>query len=187
MLLKLKSFPGITYGLTNEHLTPSTASDKGHMVQTRKNLQSTRSNWKEIIDARLAVGDINPPHQICTAIDNAMFCFAALADANDNTIYSILAGQFPVQSYGGNQHIFITYIYTINAILMKPMEGMDDGSMIAVFKEIYEELEIRDFKPKLHVLDNQFRNQSNRTSKKRRPKFNSSILITTVLMPPSQQ
>ena len=38
---------------------------------------------------------------------------------------------------------------------MKPMKGMDDGSMIAVFEEIYEELEIRNCKPKLHVLDNQ--------------------------------
>ena len=38
---------------------------------------------------------------------------------------------------------------------MKPMKGMDDGSMIAVFKEIYEELEIQNFRPKLHVLDSQ--------------------------------
>ena len=38
---------------------------------------------------------------------------------------------------------------------MKPMKGMHDRGMIAVFKEIYEELEIRNCKPKLHVLDNQ--------------------------------
>ena len=37
---------------------------------------------------------------------------------------------------------------------MKLMEGMDDGNMIAVFKEIYKELEIQNCKPKLHVLDN---------------------------------
>ena len=38
---------------------------------------------------------------------------------------------------------------------MKPMVRMDDGNMIAVFKEIYEELEIRNCRPKVHVLDNQ--------------------------------
>ena len=62
------------------------------MVQTRKNFRSTRSQQKDILDARLAVDDMNPPHQICTAIDNEIFCFAALADANKDTIYSDLAG-----------------------------------------------------------------------------------------------
>ena len=38
---------------------------------------------------------------------------------------------------------------------MEPMKGMYDLDMIAVFKEIYEELELRNCKPKLHVLDNQ--------------------------------
>ena len=38
---------------------------------------------------------------------------------------------------------------------MKPMKRMDDSNMIAIFKEIYEELEIRNCEPKLHVLDNQ--------------------------------
>ena len=89
---QLKPFPGLSYKLINKHLPPSSASGKGHMVRTRKNLQSTRSQRKDIFDARLAVDDMNPPHQICTAIDNEMFCSAALADANKDTIYSDLAG-----------------------------------------------------------------------------------------------
>ena len=88
-------------------------------------------------------------------IDNEMFCFAALADVNDDKIYSDLLGCFPVWSYVGYQYIFTAYVYTINAILMEPMEGMDVCNMIAVFKDIYKELEIRNFKPKLHGLDNQ--------------------------------
>ena len=99
-------------------------------------MQSIRLNQKEILDARLAVDDMNLLHQICTAIDNEMFCFAALADANVNTIYSNSVWKFPVSSYTGNQYIFTTYIYMINAILMKSMKGLDDGSMIAVFTEI---------------------------------------------------
>jgi hypothetical protein len=53
-------------------------------------------NQKLISDARLAVDDMNPPQQICTALDHEMFCFAALADVNDDTIYSDLTGKFPV-------------------------------------------------------------------------------------------
>ena len=75
---QLKSCPGLTYELIKKHLPPSTASHKGHMVWTRKNSQSTRSNQKEITDARLAVDDMNPLHQICTAIDNEISCFMAL-------------------------------------------------------------------------------------------------------------
>ena len=40
-----------------------------------------------------------------------MFCFAALADQNDNTIYRDLAGKFPVRSYSGMNYLFIAYIY----------------------------------------------------------------------------
>ena len=52
-------------------------------------------------------------------------------------------------------NISIEYVYTINAILIKPMEGMNDEYMVAVFKEIYAELKERNCRPKLHVLDNQ--------------------------------
>ena len=55
---------------------------------------------------------------MCTTIDNEMFVFAALADANADTIYTNLTGSFPVRSYLGMQHLFIAYIYTINAIII---------------------------------------------------------------------
>ena len=112
---------------------------------------------------------MNTPHQIYIAIVTEMFCFAALVDDNNDTIYRNLSGHFPVRSYAGNQYIFIAYVHTINAILIKLMEGMDPGNMIAVFKEIYEELEVRNCKPKLHVFWTiNVRKQWNHTSKKRR-------------------
>ena len=44
----------------------------------------------------------------------------------------------------------------VEKLLVPPiLIGMDDGNMIAVYKEIYEELEIQNCKPKLHLLDNQ--------------------------------
>ena len=76
-----------------------------------------------------------------------------LADVNDDTIYNDLMGHSPVCSLSGITYIFIAYVYTMNAILIKPMKGMNDGNMVAVFKEIYAELEERNCKPKLHRLD----------------------------------
>ena len=153
---QLTSFPGLTYELISKHLPPSSATDKGHMVRTRQGTRSTRSNRQAILDARLQVEDMNPPaEQVCTAIDDEMFCFAVLADTNEGTIYSDLTGQFPVQSYSGMNYIFVAYIYTINAIILRPMKNRTDKSMIAVFQDIYEYLKQRGCSPKLHVLDNE--------------------------------
>ena len=90
---------------------------------------------------------MNPPQQICTAINCGMFCFASLVNKNDDTIYSDVTGCFPVCLFSGMNYIFIAYVYTINVILIKPMEtmkdmkAMADNNMVAIFKEIYEELE----------------------------------------------
>ena len=54
---QLASFPGLTYELISKHLPPSSATDKGHMVRTRQGARSTRSNQKDILDARQSVDD----------------------------------------------------------------------------------------------------------------------------------
>ena len=53
------------------------------------------------------------------------------------------------------QYLFIAHIYTINAILIRPMPSRTDASMIAAFTNIYDYLEAQKCKPKLHVLDNE--------------------------------
>ena len=88
------------------------------MVRTHQGVRSTRSNRQEIIDARLNVDDMNPTEQICTAIDDKIFCYAVLADENEGTIYSDQTGRFPVRSYSGKNYIFVAYIYSKNAILL---------------------------------------------------------------------
>ena len=152
---QLKSWPGLTIELIKKHLPPASATARGHMVRTRQGTNSTRNVRQEIIDARTEADSINPPEQVCTAIDNEMFVFAALADANADTIYTDLTGRFPVRSYSGMQYLFIAYIYTINAILIRPMPSRTDASMITAFTDVYDYLEARKCKPKLHVLDNE--------------------------------
>ena len=84
-----------------------------------------------------------------------MFCFTALADANEDTIYSDLACYFLVHSFSGTQYIFVAYAYTSYVILIKPMKEMTDADMVTIFKDIYKELEERNHKLKSRVLDNQ--------------------------------
>ena len=70
-------------------------------------------------------------------IRGRMFCFAMPADQNEDTIYSDLPGRFPVQSYVGNNYIFVAYVYKINSVLMRPMKSRSDESMAKAFTDIY--------------------------------------------------
>ena len=86
------------------------------------------------------------------AIAHEMFYFVALANVNDDTIYSDLTGRFPVRLFSNMNYVFIAYVYTINVILIKLMKGMNEDNMVAIFKEIYRELEERNCRPKLSTL-----------------------------------
>ena len=99
---QLDSIPGLSYELIANHLLPSTATEKGHMIRTRQGLRSTRAQRQQTLDARELVDDMQPPQQICSAIDDEMFCYAALADQHENTIYNDLAGRFPVRAFSGS-------------------------------------------------------------------------------------
>jgi len=153
---QLASFPGLTYEIISKHLLPSIGTDKGHMVRTRhQGARSTRSQRQDILDARKSVDEMHPPEQVCTAINSKMICFMVLADQNDATIYSDLVGRFPVRPYIGMNYTFVAYVYSINAILMQPMQRQTDECMFATFKDVYEMLEACGLHPKLHVLDNE--------------------------------
>jgi hypothetical protein len=90
---------------------------------------------------------------MCSALD--MFCFAALTDANEGTMYTDLTGKFPVRSYKNNQYVFVAYFYSINAIIVRPMPSRTYEAMLATFKEISEELKSCGHTPQLNVMDNE--------------------------------
>ena len=113
------------------------------MIRQRSDIQSTRHNRQDILDARHAVNDLNPPQQMCTALEDSMYCFTVLGDMTDGTIYTDLCGQFPVQSYRGMKYIFVAYIYKCDSILMRRMKGRTDEHMVAEFQDIYDYLRER--------------------------------------------
>ena len=56
---------------------------------------------QEIMDARAQVDDMAPREQVCSAIDDEMFCFSVTTEYEGNVIYSDLPGRFPIESYAG--------------------------------------------------------------------------------------
>ena len=149
---QLKTFPGLTADLVRRHLPPSTATAKGHMQRVRQGLRSTRSNTSALQDARAQVDDMGPTEEVCATQD--VFCFAALADRTNGTMYTDLTGHFPVRSYKNMIYIFVAYIYDANAILVQPMPSRNDAAMIQAFDGILDSLRHKVFAPRLNVMDN---------------------------------
>jgi hypothetical protein len=84
-----------------------------------------------------------------------VFCSGAFADKNSGIVYHDLTGSFPFMSYNGSVCFFILYHYESNAILGTPIAGLDNISIFEVYKEKFENLAEKGFKPKLNVMDNQ--------------------------------
>ena len=161
-----------------KYLPTSTATIKGHLRRTRQNIRSTK-NKPAAIPAD-TTQDMSPTQEINAACE--LFCFAALADANDKTIYTDLAGKFTVRSYSGQQYIFLAYVYDSNAILVRPMKNREKGSVIEAFKSIYNYLSERNFKPKLHVMDNEISKDIEQYITDQKTKFNLSNRTNTESM-----
>ena len=122
------------------------------MIRTRKGLRSTQDNRSEILDARAIVDDMTPVQQMCTTIDDEMYCYSVTTDNDGNVLYSNLAGRFPVESYAGMNYFFIAYVYKCNYIIVRAMKGRNDEHMIATFKEVYDEIKTKGYHPKIHVV-----------------------------------
>ena len=58
-------------------------------------------------------------------------------------------------SASGNKLLYIAYSYDANGILWEPMKSKNDSEMSRVFKTVYDKLEKRGIKPKLHIMDNE--------------------------------
>ena len=69
----------------------------------------------------------------------------------NGTIYTDLTGAFPVTSARGNKLLYIAYSYDANGIIWEPMKSKNDSEISRVFKTVYEKMEKRGIKLKLHI------------------------------------
>ncbi len=84
-----------------------------------------------------------------------MFCFGPFVDRNSGIVYHNLTGSFLFMSYNGSICFFIRYHYESNSILATPIAGLDDVSIFQAYKQQFEILKAKGFKPKLIIMDNQ--------------------------------
>jgi hypothetical protein len=106
-----------------------------------------------IIAARAEVDRMFLPQEICAMQD--MFCFATLANAITGTMYTNITGAFPVCSFKSMQHVFVAYIYNLNAIIVWAMPSCTDASMVQAFTKVISILKSAGYHPALNVMNNE--------------------------------
>ena len=84
-----------------------------------------------------------------------VFCFGAFTNKVSGVVYNDLTGNFPFMSIDGSACFSVLYHCKTNAILVKPIVNVDDCSIFAAYKEMFEFLEAKGYKPKMNVIDNQ--------------------------------
>jgi hypothetical protein len=84
-----------------------------------------------------------------------VFCFGVFTFKISGVVYNDLTGNFPFMSIDGSGCFFVLYHYETNAILVKAIKNLDNHSIYEAYKELFENLEAKGYKPKMNVMDNQ--------------------------------
>ena len=79
---QFQTFPGLSYELVSTHLPPSEATEKIHIIMTRKGLRSTRTMTKKLVKARHNISNFLPAEEVCLAEEDEIYCYAILGDSN---------------------------------------------------------------------------------------------------------
>ena len=84
-----------------------------------------------------------------------VFCFDTFADKTSSIVYNDLTGSFPFVLLEGSVCFFVLYHYKSSCILTTQIKEMDNKTIFEAYKQYFEELTSKGFKPKLNIMDNQ--------------------------------
>ena len=117
----------LTIYMINKRLPQSMATAKGHMHQTRKNLNSTKTQ------------ELKNPEEEPTKplVQRTNTVFTKIIEQKGQ-IGTDLTGKFPVTPNRGNKYLFVLYNYESNCILIRPMKSISDRTFIRVFTDLLE-------------------------------------------------
>jgi hypothetical protein len=164
-----------------KYLNPSPATAKGYMKRPHYGIQSTAPKMLTMGIAPIPTIPVHLPHvlplfqqpppyqepaydalqgpNLIGMDDNEsianVFCFGLFVDKNNGVVYNDLMGSFLFISLDGSICFFIMYHYKANAILAKPISGLDDISIFNAYKVQFKDLISKGFKPKINIIDNQ--------------------------------
>ena len=142
--------PGFTATALKKHPPQSAAMIKGHLDQTRKNIQSTQTPNDNTEDE----DDYYPIQLTIPNDDQANYCYATIF-SQSGKMYSDQTGNFFQASSKGNLLIMVLYDYDSNAILAEPLKNRKAETILAAYEKMHKFLKSKGMKPKIQVLDNE--------------------------------
>jgi hypothetical protein len=159
----LPTFPGISPKLLSKYPPNSIATAKGHLDQTRKNVQSTKPKQTTLSPA-LAAAVVPLP---CNHDDDNDFfppstppglpidhCFAAVMESTGQ-IFTGQTGRFILPSSQGFTQLLVLYCYDANYIHAEPMKSKTAAAILKAYQAAYTTLTAAGLKPRLQRLDNE--------------------------------
>jgi hypothetical protein len=108
-----------------------------------------------------------------------IFCFGAFVDKMSGIVYHDLTGSFPFISLDGSMCFFVLYHYELNCILATPISGLDNKTIFEAYKQCFDQLMAKGFKPKLNIMDNQATKHIKQFLQKTSANYNLSSHTTT--------
>jgi hypothetical protein len=156
-------FPGISPKLLSKYPPNSNATAKGHLDQTRKNVQSTKPKHTTLSPALTAAvvplpcnddnnDDFFPPSTPPgLPIDH---CFAAVMESTGQ-IFTNQTGCFILPSSQGFTQLLVLYCYDANYIHAEPMKSKTAAAILKAYQAAYTTLTAAGLKPQLQRLDNE--------------------------------
>ena len=132
------TWPGLTLQNTTKYCPVPVTTLKGHMVQTRQNICSTKP--KPPSTSPIVVKDKeNDQVPINEKPSNDLH----ISVQPMSKLYTDDTGRFPVRSWSGNQYIMIAYHCNSNAILAQPFKTRANKHCMLAYNSIMQRLEDR--------------------------------------------
>ncbi len=135
-------WPILTKLNVNKYYPDTNETSKGHMNQTRKNVQSTKQAPMESFNSKEMHG--KKVHDV----------YVKVFDARETT-FSNQTGQFPTSSKSGNKYIMIMLEIDSNAILVEPLKCHKDAKLIRGYNALLLQLCRAGIVPQKHIMDNE--------------------------------
>jgi hypothetical protein len=145
------SWPGLTVDAVNKYLTPSEATKKGHLDQTRKNARSTKQPTTPLLpdqptsnpcipdtlESNPHTPQSNPEQEPNNACTNTMFATIE----STGKIYTDQTGRFPVTSSRGKKYILVLYDYDTNSILTEALSSRTGPEILRGYRKLFLHLQ----------------------------------------------
>jgi hypothetical protein len=147
-----KSWPGLTLQNASKYCPSTIETLKGHMVQTRAHVRSTKPKTPTPSPSLSVSSQMETPsNELHIRIENI------------SKLYTNDTGRFPVCSRAGNQYIMVAYHCDTNAIFAVPFKTRADRHRLPAYNSIMQRLKDRNLIADLQILDNEASKQYKQT------------------------